>query len=60
MTSSVDETVTANGSGLVYDPGSDTYVYIWNTNKAWAGTCRELDVRLNDGTDHLVDFQFKN
>jgi len=56
----VDETVTANGSGLVYDPGSDTYVYIWNTNKAWAGTCRELDVRLNDGTDHLVDFQFKN
>jgi len=33
-------------------------VYVWKTNKAWAGTCRQLDVQLSDGTDHLADFEF--
>ncbi|MCE7985035.1 MAG: hypothetical protein DYG89_28000 [Caldilinea sp. CFX5] len=28
------------------------------TNKAWAGTCRQLIVRLVDGTDHSALFQF--
>jgi len=57
-TDPVEETVTANASGLKYDPGTQTYQYVWKTDKAWAGTCRELNVRLNDGTDHFVDFKF--
>ncbi|MGH8468315.1 MAG: PxKF domain-containing protein [Gammaproteobacteria bacterium] len=31
----------------------------WKTSKAWAGTCRQLVVRLNDGTEHKASFKFK-
>ena len=52
------ETVTAGGSSLSYDTLTDTYNYIWKTNKAWAGTCRQFDVVLADGTTHSAQFQF--
>jgi extracellular elastinolytic metalloproteinase len=32
---------------------------VWKTNKAWAGTCRQLIVTLVDGTSHRADFKFK-
>jgi len=54
----IEETVTAGSSGLSYDPLTDTYTYVWKTNKAWAGTCRQLIVGLNDGTFHLANFKF--
>jgi predicted outer membrane repeat protein len=54
----IEETVTAGASGLSYDAASDTYTYLWKTNKAWAGTCRQLNVRLNDGTEHKANFKF--
>jgi hypothetical protein len=28
-------------------------------DNAWAGTCRELVVRLDDGSSHTAVFQFK-
>ncbi len=46
-------------SGLAYDPGSDQYTYVWNTDQAWAGTCRYLSLRLVDGTERRAAFQFK-
>lgn len=52
-------TDTAGGSGLQFSSASDTYTYVWKTSKAWAGTCQQLDLRLNDGTDHIADFKFK-
>jgi len=55
----IDETVTAGSSSLSYDPAADQYVYVWKTDKAWAGTCRQLIVRLNDGADHVANFKFK-
>ncbi len=55
----IEETVTAGSSGLSYDPSTDQYTYVWKTNKAWAGTCRQLIVRLKDGTDHKANFKFK-
>jgi TolB protein len=55
----LEETVTAGSSTLSYDAGTDTYTYVGKTNKAWAGTCRQLIVKLNDGTSHLANFQFK-
>jgi hypothetical protein len=55
----VEETVTANSSSLSYNPISDQYSYVWKTDKAWAGTCRTLVIRLNDGTLHKADFKFK-
>jgi hypothetical protein len=58
-TDPIEETTTANASGLEYDAAADQYVYVWKTNKAWAGTCRELSVKLNDGSAHTTSFQFK-
>ncbi|MDX6518057.1 MAG: hypothetical protein QOF50_903 [Gaiellaceae bacterium] len=57
--SSVNETVAANASGLSYDAATGRYQYVWKTEAAWAGTCRELDVRLADGTSHRATFRFK-
>jgi hypothetical protein len=57
--SEVEETVTAGGSSLSYDAETDTYTYVWKTQKAWAGTCRKLIVRLNDGSEHVAFFNFR-
>jgi hypothetical protein len=29
------------------------------TDRAWAGTCRELQVKLVDGSTHTACFKFK-
>jgi hypothetical protein len=57
-TDAIEETATASNSGLKYDPVTDTYNYVWKTNKAWANTCRQLIVTLKDGTSHLALFKF--
>jgi hypothetical protein len=53
----LEETVTAGGSSLSYDSSIDQYNYVWKTDKAWAGTCRQLEVKLIDGTSHLANFK---
>jgi len=53
------ETVTAGNSILSYDTDTDQYIYVWKTNKDWAGTCRRLEVKLKDDTSHFADFKFK-
>jgi hypothetical protein len=59
----IEETVAASTSGLQYDSSVNSpigqYIYVWKTDKAWAGTCRRLDVMLTDGTTHSAQFQFK-
>jgi len=55
----IEQTVTAGASSLSYDPTSDQYTYVWKSEKAWAGTCRQLVVILKDGSIHTVNFQFK-
>jgi len=55
----IEQTVTAGGSSLSYDPATDTYIYTWKTDSAWKGTCRQLIVRLSDGTEHMANFKFK-
>ncbi len=52
----IETTVSADSSGLQYDPATDTYTYVWKTDKAWARTCRQLVLRLDDGTFHRADF----
>jgi hypothetical protein len=54
----VEETISAGQSGLTYDASLDQYTYVWKTDKAWAGTCRQLVLRLSDGTFHIANFQF--
>jgi hypothetical protein len=55
----IEETVSAGGSTLVYDATSDQYTYIWKSDKAWAGSCRELQVRFVDGQTHVAQFRFR-
>jgi predicted extracellular nuclease len=55
----IEQTVTAGGSTLTYDPLTDQYTYVWKTNKAWAGTCRQLIVILKDGSIHTANFSLK-
>jgi hypothetical protein len=55
----IEQTVTAGSSSLSYDATSDQYTYVWKTDKSWAGSCRQLTVKLNDGTSHQANFEFK-
>jgi hypothetical protein len=55
----VEQTLTVGNSSLSYDAATDTYTYGWKTERAWAGTCRQLIIKLSDGTEHLANFKFK-
>jgi hypothetical protein len=55
----IEETATAGQSSISYDAATDQYTYVWKTDKVWAGTCRQLVVKLDDGTFHRANFKFK-
>ena len=40
--------------GGFIEPG-ETYTYLWETEEAWADTCRQLVLTLEDGKQHRVD-----
>lgn len=42
--------------GLLYQSGQ--YTMYWQTSTAWAGTCREFNVTLNDGSSRSLSFSF--
>lgn len=54
----IEETTSANAGGLTYDAVSDEYTYVWKTEKAWTG-CRQLVLKLDDGTVHRANFSFR-
>ena len=54
----IEQTVTAGSSSLSYDATTNTYTYVWKTDKSWANTCRQLKVTLTDGTVHVANFKF--
>jgi hypothetical protein len=53
----VEQTVTANSSGLTYDATTDLYTYVWKTQRNWTG-CRQLVVKLADGKEYRANFAF--
>lgn len=55
----IEQTVTVGSSSLSYDLGTDQYNYVWKTEKAWAKTCRQLVVKLNDNSVQRANFKFK-
>lgn len=57
--SDIEETVNAGSSSLSYSSTSDQYNYVWKTDNSWAGTCRQLVVKLNDGSEHRANFKFR-
>jgi hypothetical protein len=54
----IEETLT-NPSGLAYDPLTDQYTYMWKTESAWEGTCRQFVIQLSDGAYQRLNFKFK-
>jgi hypothetical protein len=60
-TDPVDQTVTAGNSSLQYDTGSNQYTYVWKTpSSGWpSGTCRQLQLKLVDGTTDVANFKAK-
>jgi uncharacterized protein len=55
----IKPTDTPGSSSLTYDPSSGQYNYVWKTEKAWTGTCRQVVVKLIDGTTQVANFKFK-
>jgi PKD repeat protein len=55
----VSETTTAGSSSLSYDAANDQYIYVWSTQSAWAGTCRQLVIQLKDGCTYRANFRFR-
>jgi hypothetical protein len=58
-TDGVETTVAAGGSSLQYDALTDTYTYVWKTEKAWHGTCRQLVLKFRDGSYARANFDFR-
>jgi hypothetical protein len=54
-----EPTATVAGIPLQYLAPTDSYVYLWQTKRAWANTCREFSVSLVDHTTHTALFRFK-
>ena len=54
----LEATDPAGASSLQYDPATDTYTYVWKTERSWARTCRQLVVILDDGTVRVANFSF--
>lgn len=55
----IETTVVAGSSGLQYDAGSNSYTYVWKTDKSWAGTCRDLILQFPFGSVRRAQFTFK-
>lgn len=53
------ETESRKARDLKYHARSDTYSYVWKTEKSWAGTCRQLIIQFSDGSRVRADFKFK-
>lgn len=52
-------TATTSRRGLQYlKSPSGRYAYSWTTSTAWAGTCRQVVVKLDDGTYHRANLRF--
>ena len=55
----IEETVTPGASALSYNAITDRYQYVWKTDKAWAGTCRQFVLKLADGGVHRAVFSLR-
>lgn len=54
----IEQTVSPGAATLSYDSTSNTYGYVWKTDKAWRG-CRKLTLAFYDGTTRSATFSFR-
>jgi hypothetical protein len=59
-TGAIEQAISAGDGALTYDPLADRYTYVWKTQKAWAGSCRRLELKFYDGgTEAYAEFDFR-
>ena len=49
-----------SGSGLVFHSWTGHYVFMWQTRKSWAGTCRTFVLGLSDGGVERLTVSFRS
>jgi hypothetical protein len=54
----IEQTLSDASSHLIYDATTDQYISVWETKKNWAKKCGTLIVKLDDGIEHLANFEF--
>ncbi|WP_134773310.1 M36 family metallopeptidase [Ornithinimicrobium flavum] len=50
-------TDTTGNRGLSYSRGQDRYQYTWKPADSLAGSCQQMIITLEDGTQHRADFR---
>jgi hypothetical protein len=55
----LDTTKSFAGLGLIFIPIVNQYVYLWKTDRAWAGTCRQFVIKFPNGSFRRANFKFK-
>jgi hypothetical protein len=55
----VEQEVRASAARLSYDRVKNHYLYTWKVLKRPVNTCGQIDLRLKDGSSHLLNFKFK-
>ena len=50
-------TETTGNRGLSYSRGQDRYQYNWKPSRELAGSCQQMIITLEDGTQHRADFR---
>jgi hypothetical protein len=45
---------------LVFRRRKERYLFLWKTDKRWAGSCRQFMIKLDDGTVKRADFEFRS
>ena len=54
------DTVPSGLAGLKYDTTAEQFIFNWQTQKSWSGTCRRFTLGLvGNGVLQYADFQFK-
>jgi hypothetical protein len=46
-------------TALRYSPRDGHFIFDWQTDRSWRGTCRTLRLELNDGTTHSMLVRFR-
>lgn len=60
LSDTIENTASAGNTVLSYDSVAGQYIYVWKTDGAWAGSCRELQVMLDDGEVYRARFAMRN
>jgi hypothetical protein len=53
----IEQIDSPGASGLSYDAATQTYHYVWKTEKSWTG-CRQLVVKFTDGSYARANMKF--